>query len=641
MAKAKEDKKNSYSAKDIEVLEGLEPVRKRPGMYIGSTGVDGLHHLIWEIVDNSIDEAMAGYANNIIVEILEGDSVKVTDDGRGIPVDIHPTTKKSALETVMTVLHAGGKFGGSGYKVSGGLHGVGASVVNALSTDVRVEVRQNGGLYVQEYERGVPKAQVKKVGSASTRGTTTVFHPDPTIFSETKFDRKRILERMRQQAYLTNGIKMIFIDRRSDANYYYGFNFSGGVKTFVEYLNEGGEKPIQDEVFYARKDTPSGEVETAFVYTEDVDVKELSFCNNINTIDGGTHITGFRSALTRTLNDYGRSINYLKENDDNLSGDDVREGIVAVISVKIPEPQFEGQTKGKLGNPDVRSAVENVVTDAFKEYLEKHPQDAKRILEKGLLAAKARKAAKAAKDTVMRKGVLEGLTLPGKLADCQTRKAEEAELFIVEGDSAGGSAKQGRDRRTQAILPLRGKILNVEKAQLHKMLSNNEVKSLIVALGTAIAADFDITKLRYGKIVIMTDADVDGAHIRTLLLTLFFRHFPKLVENGNIYIAQPPLYRLARGKQFWYVYTDSEKDRIAKEQNIPPDGIQRYKGLGEMNPDQLWDTTMNPETRSMKVVTVIDAMEADKTFDILMGSEVEPRKKFIQVHAQSAKDIDF
>ncbi len=641
MAKEKEDKKSSYSAKDIEVLEGLEPVRKRPGMYIGSTGIDGLHHLIWEIVDNSIDEAMAGYAKNIVVEILEGESVKVTDDGRGIPVDIHPTTKKSALETVMTVLHAGGKFGGSGYKVSGGLHGVGASVVNALSTSVRVEVRQNGGLYVQEYERGVPKAQVKKVGSANTTGTSTVFHPDPTIFSETKFDRKRILERMRQQAYLTNGIKMIFIDRRGEANYYYGFNFSGGVKTFVEYLNEGGEKPIQDEVFYVRKDTPAGEVETAFVYTDDVDVKELSFCNNINTIDGGTHITGFRSALTRTLNDYGRSINYLKESDDNLSGDDVREGIVAVVSVKISEPQFEGQTKGKLGNPDVRPAVESVVTESFKEYLEKHPQDAKKILEKCLLAAKARKAAKAAKDTVMRKGVLEGLTLPGKLADCQTRKSEEAELFIVEGDSAGGSAKQGRDRRTQAILPLRGKILNVEKAQLHKMLSNNEVKSLIVALGTAIATDFDITKLRYGKIVIMTDADVDGAHIRTLLLTLFYRHFPKLVENGNIYIAQPPLYRLQRGKQIWYVYTDEEKDKIAREQNIPSDGIQRYKGLGEMNPDQLWDTTMNPETRSMKVVNVIDAQEADKMFDILMGSEVEPRKKFIQVHAQSAKDIDF
>jgi len=636
---AKEEKQSSYSAKDIFVLEGLEPVRKRPGMYIGSTGLDGLHHLIWEIVDNSIDEAMAGYAKNITVELLEGESVKVTDDGRGIPVDIHPHTKKSALETVMTILHAGGKFGGGGYKVSGGLHGVGASVVNALSTNVRVEVRQNGGLYVQEYEKGVPKAQVKKVGTADTTGTSTVFSPDPTIFQEIKFDRKKIMERLRQQSYLTKGIRLILVDRRDEIPFYYAFSFSGGVKTFVEYLNEGGEKMIQDEIFYIRKDTASGEVEAAFVYTEDIEIKELSFANNINTVDGGTHITGLRAALTRTINDYSRASGLLKESEDNLTGDDVREGIVAVVSVKISEPQFEGQTKAKLGNPDIRSAVENVISESFKEFLEKRTHDAKKIIEKCLLAAKARKAAKAAKETVMRKGALEGLTLPGKLADCQTRKAEEAELFIVEGDSAGGSAKQGRDRRIQAILPLRGKILNVEKAQIHKMLANNEVKSLIVALGTAIADEFDISKLRYGKVVIMTDADVDGAHIRTLLLTLFYRHFSKLIDGGNIYIAEPPLYKVQLGKSVRYAYSDKEKEAIMKEMGGNP-SIQRYKGLGEMNPDQLWETTMNPETRSLRLVSVSDAQEADRLFDILMGSEVEPRKKFIQVHAASVKNLD-
>ncbi len=636
---AKEEKQSSYSAKDIFVLEGLEPVRKRPGMYIGSTGLDGLHHLIWEIVDNSIDEAMAGYAKNITVELLEGESVKVTDDGRGIPVDIHPHTKKSALETVMTVLHAGGKFGGGGYKVSGGLHGVGASVVNALSTNVRVEVRHNGGLYVQEYEKGVPKAQVKKVGTADTTGTSTVFSPDPTIFQEINFDRKKIMERLRQQSYLTKGIRLILVDRRGEIPFYYAFSFSGGVKTFVEYLNEGGEKMIQDEIFYVRKDTASGEVEAAFVYTEDIEIKELSFANNINTVDGGTHITGLRAALTRTINDYSRASGLLKESEDNLTGDDVREGIVAVVSVKISEPQFEGQTKAKLGNPDIRSAVENVISESFKEFLEKRTHDAKRIVEKCLLAAKARKAAKAAKETVMRKGALEGLTLPGKLADCQTRKAEEAELFIVEGDSAGGSAKQGRDRRIQAILPLRGKILNVEKAQIHKMLANNEVKSLIVALGTAFGAEFDISKLRYGKVVIMTDADVDGAHIRTLLLTLFYRHFSKLIDGGNIYIAEPPLYKVQLGKSVRYAYSDKEKEAIMKELGGNP-SIQRYKGLGEMNPDQLWETTMNPETRSLRLVSVSDAQEADRLFDILMGSEVEPRKKFIQVHAASVKNLD-
>lgn len=637
---AKENKKeDSYSAKDIFVLEGLEPVRKRPGMYIGSTGTEGLHHLIWEVVDNSIDEAMAGYAKNITVEILDKKTIRVTDDGRGIPVDPHPQTKKSALETIMTVLHAGGKFGGGGYKVSGGLHGVGASVVNALSTDLKVEVRRDGGLYVQEYKIGVPQGPVKKIGKAEGTGTSTTFSPDPTIFSEVDFDRKKVLERMRQQAYLTKGIRMIFIDHRDAAPFYYGFSFSGGIKTFVEYLNEGGEDLVQSEIFYVNKDTDAGNVEAAFAYTEDIEIKEMGFANNIYTVDGGTHVTGLRTALTRTLNDYSRQNNFLKENEDNLTGDDVREGFVGVVSVKIGEPQFEGQTKAKLGNPEIKSAVDTTVSAGFKEFLEKHPQDAKKIIEKCMLAAKARKAAKAAKETVMRKGALEGLTLPGKLADCQTRKSEDAELYIVEGDSAGGSAKQGRDRKYQAILPLRGKILNVEKAQIHKMLANNEVRSLIVALGTAIADEFDISKLRYGKIVIMTDADVDGAHIRTLLLTLFYRHFPKLVEEGHIFIAQPPLFKIQVGKTARYAYSDAERDEIVKELGGNP-SIQRYKGLGEMNADQLWETTMNPATRTLLGVTIDDAQEADKVFDMLMGSEVEPRKRFIQVHSSSVKNLD-
>jgi len=638
MAKEK-DQKGSYSAKDIYVLEGLDPVRKRPGMYIGSTGPEGLHHLIWEILDNSIDEAMAGFAKNISVEILDEKTVRVTDDGRGIPVDPHPQTGKSALETIMTVLHAGGKFGGGGYKVSGGLHGVGASVVNALSTYLKAEVRRDGGLYVQEYEIGKPKGATKKVSKAQGTGTSVTFSPDPTIFGEIIFERKKILERMRQQAYLTKGIRLMFVDHREDKPFYYGFSFSGGIKTFVEYLNEGGEKFVQAEIFYLHKEAEGGEVEAAIAYTEDIEVKEMGFANNIHTPDGGTHITGLRSAITRTLNDYSRQNNFLKENEDNLTGDDVREGLIAVVSVKLGEPQFEGQTKAKLGNPEIRSVVEMAIGEGFKEFMEKHPADARKMVEKCLLAAKARKAAKAAKETVLRKGALEGLTLPGKLADCQTRKAEEAELYIVEGDSAGGSAKQGRDRKFQAILPLRGKILNVEKAQIHKMLANNEVKSLIVALGTAIADEFDISKLRYGKVVIMTDADVDGAHIRTLLLTLFYRHFPKLIEEKHIYIAEPPLYKVQVGKKVNYAYSDAEKEVLLKEMGGNP-SIQRYKGLGEMNPEQLWETTMDPKTRTMKLVAVEDAQEADKMFDILMGSEVEPRKRFIQVHAPSVKNLD-
>ncbi|MFA4999366.1 MAG: DNA topoisomerase (ATP-hydrolyzing) subunit B [Parcubacteria group bacterium] len=638
MAKKKAQKESSYSAKDIFVLEGLEPVRKRPGMYIGSTGVEGLHHLVWEILDNSIDEAMAGYAKNISVEILDEKTVRVIDDGRGVPVDVHPQTKKSTLETIMTVLHAGGKFGGGGYKVSGGLHGVGASVVNALSSYVRAEVKRDGSLYVQEYAIGKPKGPVKKIGKAEGSGTSTTFSPDPTIFNEIVFDRKKILERMRQQAYLTKGIKLIFADYREEP-FYYGFNFSGGIKTYVEYLNEGGEKLIQDEIFYLHKETGSGEVEAAIAYTEDIEIQEMGFANNIFTPDGGSHITGLRSAITRTLNDYSRQNGYLKESEDNLTGDDVREGLIAVVSVKLSDPQFEGQTKARLGNPEIRSAVEISVGEAFKEFLEKHSADGRKIVEKCLLAAKARKAAKAAKETVLRKGALEGLTLPGKLADCQTKKAEEAELFIVEGDSAGGSAKQGRDRSFQAILPLRGKILNVEKAQVHKMLANNEVKSLIVALGTAIAEEFDITKLRYGKVVIMTDADVDGSHIRILLLTLFYRHFLKLIEEGHIYIAEPPLYKIQSGKSIKYAFSDAERDEILEKIGGNP-SIQRYKGLGEMNPDQLWETTMDPAARTMRQVTIEDGKEADRMFDILMGSEVEPRKRFIQIHASSVKNLD-
>jgi len=641
MAKEKHQQESEYTSKDIFVLKGLEPVRKRPGMYIGGTGIDGLHHLIWEILDNAIDEAMAGYANKISVELLDEKTVRVTDNGRGIPVDTHLQTQKSTLETVMTVLHAGGKFGGNGYKVSGGLHGVGASVVNALSTYMRAEVKRDGLVYAQEYSAGEPKAPVKKIGKADTSGSGTIitFSPDPSIFNEIVFDRKRILERIRQQAYLTKNIRIIFADYREEEPFYYGFNFSGGIKNYIDYLNEGGEKIIQDDIFYFRKETESGEVEVAMAYTGDIEIHEMGFANNIHTPDGGSHITGLRAAITRTLNDYSRQNNFLKDAEDNLTGDDVREGLIAILSVKLTNPQFEGQTKAKLGNPEIRSVVEISVSEAFKDFLEKHPADARKIMEKCLLAAKARKAAKAAKETVLRKGVLEGLTLPGKLADCQSRKAEESELFIVEGDAAGGSAKQGRDRKFQAILPLKGKILNVERAQTYKMLANNEIRSLIIALGTAIAGEFDITKLRYGKVVIMTDADVDGSHIRVLLLTLFYRHFIKLIESGHIYIAEPPLYKIQLGKQQKYAYSDAEKDSVLKSMGGNP-SIQRYKGLGEMNPEQLWETTMDPSVRTMRQVVVEDAKAADKMFDILMGSEVDPRKRFIQVHASSVKHLD-
>jgi len=636
-------KASSYGAKDIMVLEGLDPVRKRPGMYIGSTGTDGLHHLIWEVTDNSIDEAMAGHARNITVELLPENKITVTDDGRGIPVDIHPQTKKSALETVLTTLHAGGKFGGSGYKVSGGLHGVGVSVVNALSQWMRVEVKRDGGLYEQEYKRGVPTAKVKKTGSAQGTGTKVIFSPDPEVFSALEVNEKRVLEHFRQQAYLTKGVRLNLVDRRKEIPVFHGFYFDGGLLSFAKHLARG-EKALQEGIFYAHKQQDKMEVEVAFLYVDNFETKELAFANNIYNLEGGMHLTGFRSALTRTLNNYARSETYLKEKEDNLTSDDTREGLMAVISVKLPEPQFEGQTKAKLGNPEARTAVESVVNDALKEFLEKRPQEGRRMIEKVLLAAKARQAAKAAKDTVLRKGALEGLALPGKLADCISKHPEESELFIVEGDSAGGSSKSARDRRTQAILPLRGKILNVERARLDKMLANAEIRALVIAIGSAIGAEFDIAKVRYHKVVIMTDADVDGAHIRTLLLTLFYRHFPKLIEAGYVYIAQPPLYRLQLGKEVRYVFSDNEKDKVTKEMSKGKEGTnvatQRYKGLGEMNPEQLWETTMDPEKRSMLQVTVADAEEADRLFDVLMGDDVAPRKQFIQTHAAAVQNLD-
>ena len=643
---------NNYTAKDIYVLEGLEPVRKRPGMYIGSTGVDGLHHLIWEVVDNSIDEAIAGYAKNIDVVIMSGNKVKVIDDGRGIPVETHKQTKKSALETVMTTLHAGGKFGGQSYKVSGGLHGVGVSVVNALSKWLKAEVCRDGYVWAQEYERGKAITKVKKVGKCppagdvpkghKKTGTTVTFDPDPEVFKEITFDSKRILDHLREQAYLTKGVKIIFSDERSEPHASYTFYFDGGLISFVKFLVHD-EKPIHDNIFYISKTVEDILVETAFQYTEDIQPEELSFANNIHTGEGGMHLTGFRTALTRTLNDYARKNGYIKESEENLTGDDVREGLSVVLSVKLREPQFEGETKARLGNPEARTAVEAAIGDSLGEWLEKNPADARKILEKTILASKARKAAKAARETVLRKGILEGLALPGKLADCSSKDPSESELFIVEGDSAGGSARQGRDRHFQAILPLRGKILNVEKARIDKILAFKEIRALVIAMGTAIAEEFDISKLRYHRVVIMTDADVDGAHIRTLLLTLFFRYFPELINQGHIYIAEPPLYKISSGKRNEYAYTDEDKEEILgafKKDKILNPNIQRYKGLGEMNPDQLWETTMNPENRTMKKVMVEDAEKANKVFDVLMGDEVAPRKRFIQMHAKAVKNLD-
>ncbi|OGF65514.1 DNA gyrase subunit B [Candidatus Giovannonibacteria bacterium RIFCSPHIGHO2_01_FULL_48_47] len=624
------------------VLEGLEPVRKRPGMYIGTTGIDGLHHLIWEVVDNSLDEAMSGYAKSILVTLLPKNRVRVVDDGRGIPVETHKQTKKSALETVMTTLHAGGKFGGESYKVSGGLHGVGVSVVNALSKYLVAEVCRDGERWQQEYERGEPLAKVKKIGSCKGSGTAITFEPDSEIFREIRFDLDTILEHLRQQAYLTPGVKIQIKDEREKEEHlhqFYTFYFESGIRSYVTYLNRD-HKAKHDDIFYVGKEYEKIQVEVALQYIDDLSTRELAFANNIYNPEGGTHLTGFRSALTRVLNDYARKNSYLKEK-DSLTGEDVREGLTAVISVKIvtAQLQFEGQTKAKLGNPEARTAVESVFGEAFADFLEQNPSQARAILEKVILALEARKAAKAAKDTVLRKGILEGLTLPGKLADCQSRKPEESEIFVVEGDSAGGSAKQARDRRFQAILPLRGKILNVERARLDKMLASKEIKALIIALGAAIADELDISKIRYHKVVIMTDADVDGAHIRTLLLTLFYRYYLPVIEAGYLYIAQPPLYRIAKGKEVRYAYSDEEKARVVKEmkENV---SIQRYKGLGEMNPSQLWETTMDPAVRILKQVTIGDAAEASKTFEILMGDEVAPRKLFIQTHARAVQNLD-
>jgi DNA gyrase subunit B len=642
MTKEKKTKKEEYTSKDIFVLQGLDPVRKRPGMYIGSTGPEGLHHLIKECLDNSLDEAMAGHARNIEIKLLSDERVSVSDDGRGIPVDLHPQTKKSALETVLTTLHAGAKFGGKAYQVSGGLHGVGVSVVCALSKWIRAEVSRDGYKYYQEYSKGKAKTKLVKEGKVKTRGTTIIFEPDEEIFKEIKFIPKKIVNHLRQQAYLTKGVKITFSDKRQKKDDRYTFYFEGGILSYVKYLTRGSVKQ-HNNIFYTSGVKDDIIVEASFLYTQEYETYEESFTNNILTKEGGSHLTGFRSALTRTLNDYAKKNGLLKNGEDNLGGDDVREGLTAVVSVKVKEPQFEGQTKSKLGNPEVKPAVEAVVSEALADFLERNPQDGKSIIEKCVLSSKARKAARAARETVIRKGVLEGLSLPGKLSDCSSRKPEESELYIIEGESAAGSCKGARDRRFQAILPLKGKILNVEKARLDKMLASKEIKSLIIAMGTAIAEDFNLEKLRYHRIILMADADSDGNHIKTLLLTLFYRYFKPIIEGGYLYIAQPPLYKIQSGKRVEYAYNDDDKNEIVssiKEEKNATVNIQRYKGLGEMNPNQLWETTMNPENRVLLRVKVEDVKEADRIFDVLMGEEVLPRKKFIQTHAQKVKNLD-
>jgi DNA gyrase subunit B len=642
--KKKASAKESYTAKDIYVLEGLDPVRRRPGMYIGSTGPEGLHHLIWECCDNCLDEFIMGHGTQMEISLLSDNKVRVSDNGRGIPVDKHPQTKKSALETVMTTLHAGAKFGGKAYQVAGGLHGVGVSVVCALSSYMKAEVCRQGFKYVQEYSKGKAKTKVKKISSCRQTGTTITFEPDPEVFEKIEFNIKKILNHLRQQAYLTKGIKVIIQDNRARAvlPQSYTFYFEGGLCSYIKYLTRGA--PLRQlEIFYTHGEKQGVLVEAAFRYTDEREIYEESFANNIYTGEGGTHLTGFRTALTRGLNDYAKKNNYLKESDDNLTGEDIREGFSGVVSVKIKDPQFEGQTKAKLGNPEARLAVESVVSEGLADFLERYPQDARAIIENCLLAAKARKAARAARQTVLRKGALDGLALPGKLADCSSRLPEESELYIVEGESAGGSSRQARNRRFQAILPLRGKILNVERARLDKILDSKEIKSLIIAMGTAIAEDFNLEKLRYHRIILMSDADVDGSHIRTLLLTLFYRYFQPIIEKGYLYIAQPPLYKIQSGKRMEYAYTDADKTEILsdmKKQKQASPLIQRYKGLGEMNPGELWSTTMDPQNRILLKVTIENAKEADRIFDILMGDEVFPRKKFIQAHAKKVKNLD-
>ena len=689
MAKEKEVKKDAekghhYDASDISVLEGLEPVRRRPGMYIGTTGPEGLHHLVWEIFDNSRDEAMGGFCDDIEIVFLPDNRIRVADNGRGIPVDMHKKTKVSALETVMTTLHAGGKFGGEGYKVSGGLHGVGASVVNALSIYCKAEVCRDGGRYLQEYSKGKKKSAVKKISASKLHGTIITFEPDQEIFGDIKFDWHTVVNHIRQQAYLVKKLRISIIDARNfdgkkglneDDVFYFrelgeelpsvSFYFEGGLISLVKYYNKF-QKPIQSNIFYVEKELDGVGVEIALQYVDDIVDRIFPFANNIYTQEGGTHVTGFKTALTRTLNTYCKKNEMMKDSEGGFTGDDVLEGLTAVISVKLREIQFEGQTKGKLGSMEAQGAVATVFGEAFANFLEENPDEAKSIINKSILALKARKAAKAAKDSVLRKGALEGMTLPGKLADCQTKNASESELFLVEGDSAGGSAKQGRDRRTQAILPLRGKILNVERARIDKMLASKEVKSLVIAMGTSIGDTFDLEKMRYHKIIIATDADVDGSHIRTLLLTLFYRYFRQVIDAGYIYIAQPPLYKIKKGKEILYAYTDDEKLKIVgknadaseiqevetTEETVegetegpePVEGkkankihIQRFKGLGEMNPEELWETTMDPAHRVLKRVDISDAEEANEIFDILMGSEVPPRKSFIQSNAKLAE----
>lgn len=640
-------KEQGYTARNITVLEGLEPVRRRPGMYIGGTGQEGLHHLVWEVVDNSIDEAMAGFCSQITVELLPDNKVRVRDNGRGIPVDIHAQTKKSALETVMTTLHAGGKFGQSeAYKVSGGLHGVGVSVVNALSIWMKAEVYRDGKIYTQEYSRGKAKDKVKATGTTKEKGTVITFDPDPEVFSNRNFSWEIILNHLRQQAYLTRGVSITTCDRRNEEDLKteinpkkcYTFYFEGGISAYVRHINKNKNVFIEPPA-YVEKEIDNVKAEIALSYTDDYNEHVFSFANNIHTIEGGSHLTGFRSALTRAINDYAKKAELIKGAEGVLSGDDTREGLTAVISVKLAEPQFEGQTKARLGNPEVKSIVEQAMLEGFNYWLEEHPADAKKIVEKCSLSLRARLAAKAARETVIRKGALEGMTLPGKLADCSTRDATRSELFIVEGDSAGGSAKQGRDRMFQAILPLRGKILNVERARLDRMLSSEEIKSLIVALGVGIGEVINYQKLRYHRVIIMTDADVDGSHIRTLLLTLFYRHFPEIVKNGNLYIAQPPLYSISKGKIKEYAYNEEQKEEVLKKVG-KDSSIQRYKGLGEMTPTQLWETTMNPENRGLLKVEIEDAEKADEVFAMLMGDEVAPRKRFILTHAKAVKNLD-
>jgi len=632
-----EQKDNNYTAQQIQVLEGLEAVRRRPGMYIGSTDRRGLHHLVCEIVDNSIDEAMAGYCDETEVIIYKDGMVGVADNGRGIPVDTHPATGTSALETVMTQLHAGGKFGGGSYKVSGGLHGVGASVVNALSSWMRVDVKRDGYLYRQEYRRGIPQGEVAVVGEATDTGTITTFLADADIFSELDYDFDTLAQRFREAAYLTKGLKIHFVDEREDREL--TFYFEGGIVSFVRHLNKN-RVVLYSRPIYIEKTVNGTVVEVALQYNDGYAESVFSFANCINTIDGGTHVTGFRSALTRVLNDYARKSKVLKENDANLGGEDVREGLVAVISVRLAEPQFEGQTKGKLGNPEVKSQVESAVAESFSLYLEEHPSEAKRIVEKCITSARAREAARKARDLVIRKTSLDGTTLPGKLADCAESDPSLCELYLVEGDSAGGSAKQGRDRRFQAILPLRGKFLNVERARLDKMLAYEQIRALVTALGIGIGEQLDLSKLRYHRVIIMTDADVDGAHIRTLLLTFFFRHMVELINNGYLYIAQPPLYRIQSGKEQHWVYSEKEKDQIMTKFRGKNVVLQRYKGLGEMNPQQLWETTMDPVSRTILKVSVEDAIKADELFEMLMGDVVPPRKAFIQRYATSVKNLD-